>query len=86
MAGRQFFESGWGREVIAMWPNYHFQGDVTSIGAVLPPTTGVKNFDRQFFTLTLDFVRKKLLTVDPMHYNFNRSAGPAHVTRHVTSL
>ena len=35
---------------------------VTSIGAVL----GVKNFDRQFFTLTLDFARKKLLTVDPI--------------------
>ena len=62
------------------------QRGVTSIGAVLPPATRVKKFDRQFFTLTLDFARKKLLTVDPMHYNFNRSAGPAHVTRHVTSL
>ena len=35
------------------------QGGVTSIGAVLPPATGVKKFDRGFFTLTLDFARKK---------------------------
>ena len=31
------------------------QGDITSIEAVLPPATRVKNFDHPFLILTLDF-------------------------------
>ena len=52
------------------------QGGVTSIGAVLPPVTGVKKFDRGFFTLTLDFARKTILTVVPMHRIIGQLAPP----------
>ena len=41
-----------------------FQGGVTPINSILPPATGVKNFDRQFRSLSLDFAKKKDLTVD----------------------
>ena len=44
--------------------NQTCQGDVTPIQSVLPPATGVKNFDPQFFLLTFDFAIIISLTVD----------------------
>ena len=35
--------------------NKQIQGGVTPIDSILPPATGVKNFDSQFLVLTLDF-------------------------------
>ena len=40
------------------------QGDVGCVDSILPPATGVKDFDPQFSALTLDLGQNLTLTLD----------------------